>query len=504
MKSETKIFLEKDDALETVIGHLEMSPAETVTINIPKNSLLAQSAGNFRTLKKISEKTGKELFIESVDERVLEFAEGAKIRGVNPVFRAREKITDIIPEKHFQSAVRSDGNDDEEETASSSGRVAWFFGIFVILILFGFGAFQLTTKMLPKATVTFVLKKVNIPFEEVIEVSSKVSQTDIGNDDRIIIPGELFTAKKNLEMKFAASGTKKTAVKATGILTVFNAFSAEPQALVATTRFETPDGKIFRLDDKVIVPSARVAGGKITPSSVDVTVTAAEAGETYNVPPISLWRIPGFKGTPRYEGFYAKSSRPMSGGFIGEAATYADTDLKNAKTAIQKSLKDALEGYMRVTLKTNLKLLDGATSFEVIKEEPQLPENDPAHFSIFAEGQMKNLVFDEKTARDALIAKVRKTIDPDTRTKQFTVTYQAPTEANLSAGKMIFTAKGDVTFESNINTASLKSKLYGFDERQFRELVFAFPGLQKANLSLWPFWVRRIPTNAEKVEVITE
>ena len=63
--------------------------------------------------------------------------------------------------------------------------------------------------------------------------------------------------------------------KAQGTLTIYNAYSSAPQTLVATTRFVTPDGKIFRLTNEVTVPGAKITNGQIVPSSINAPIAAA-------------------------------------------------------------------------------------------------------------------------------------------------------------------------------------------------------------------------------------
>ena len=56
--------------------------------------------------------------------------------------------------------------------------------------------------------------------------------------------------------------------KARGSLTVYNEYSSSPQTLVATTRFESPEGKIFRIEKNIVVPGAKIEEGKIIASTI--------------------------------------------------------------------------------------------------------------------------------------------------------------------------------------------------------------------------------------------
>ncbi len=78
------------------------------------------------------------------------------------------------------------------------------------------------------------------------------------------------------------------------------------------TRFLALDGKIFRLTKGITVPGAKIVEGKIIPSSIEAAVIADQPGEAYNIGPVSRFSIPGLKGTPKYEAFYAESKADIN------------------------------------------------------------------------------------------------------------------------------------------------------------------------------------------------
>ena len=52
--------------------------------------------------------------------------------------------------------------------------------------------------------------------------------------------------------------------KASGQIIVYNAYNDNNQKLIKNTRFETPDGKIYRIQASIIVPGTKVEEGKIS------------------------------------------------------------------------------------------------------------------------------------------------------------------------------------------------------------------------------------------------
>lgn len=112
-------------------------------------------------------------------------------------------------------------------------------------------------------------------------VADKSVATSSSDGTTTIIPASIFSPPPvNVTQLFPATGQNANVnSKAQGTITIYNDYSAAPQELVATTRFVTPDGKIFRIVNTVTVPGATVAAnGTITPSSIDTPIIADQGG----------------------------------------------------------------------------------------------------------------------------------------------------------------------------------------------------------------------------------
>ena len=107
---------------------------------------------------------------------------------------------------------------------------------------------------------------------------------------------------------------------------------------MATTRFVTPDGKLFRLVSSVTVPGAQVTNGQIVPSSIDAPVAADQPGDAYNVGPVNKLTIPGFQGSPKYNAFYGQLASGTSGGFVGTKAVPTAADITSGKDKSERGV----------------------------------------------------------------------------------------------------------------------------------------------------------------------
>lgn len=549
MKSEKKVFLERADGLEAAVDKIIHAPTASIILNIPKNSILGLSPNNFRVMKRESETARKTLLVESIDDHILELAAVAKITAINPVFKTRERtMSDILPrtksvsrspsvrtpkdeevsEKRFWGAreksedrmssamkITEEVSDEDDAPRKDASRaidipieaplprrrkrargMSIAFSIFVAVAVIG-GAYMYF--IAPVAQIELVLKKRTVPVELTIDIRKAYHEVaDQGNTLRI--PGELLTARSNITEEFPAKGRENVSTKAHGTLRIYNAFGSNPQSLVATTRFESPDGKIFRIKSAVIVPGSKVEGGKVIPSHIDADVIADQPGTEYNIQGEGRWTIPGFKGSAKFPGFYAEAAGPMTGGFSGERPTASPEDLATAEKDTERMLRDALESKMLLSQTAGkFSILEGSTQFVVVRRDIPVPVAENEKFGVFMEGEMKQLVFEEQALADAIAAFAGKGSEGE-KVSAFDVAYGTPS-FDFSEGSITFTATGSVTFEADIDLEAFKTGILGADEASVREAMWMLPGIDSAKASFWPFWVHNAPRNPSKVEV---
>ncbi|HEY5383195.1 MAG TPA: hypothetical protein VIJ88_01430, partial [Candidatus Paceibacterota bacterium] len=153
---------------------------------------------------------------------------------------------------------------------------------------------------------------------------------------------QIISISRTASTTVTASGSSQVSKIASGVITIYNAYSTSAQPLITNTRFEAPDGKIYRIKSAVVVPGAKAAAdGTLTPGTVSATVYADAPGADYNRGQ-TQFTIPGFQGDPRYTKFYAETSA-ISRGFVGAQATVAPADLTAAQNALKQGLQNALQ-----------------------------------------------------------------------------------------------------------------------------------------------------------------
>jgi len=380
----------------------------------------------------------------------------------------------------------------------------WPFISLLLIAVFA-GLAYVALEFLPKAEIKIFLKKYPLPFNEPVEVGKNFSPNQSQPTSTIIkLPAELFTERRNLQMSFPANGKQKIEKKAQGKITIYNGYSSDPQVLVADTRFFTPDNKIFRLSKAVTVPGAKIQEGKIVLSSIEAGVSADQPGAEYNIGPVAKFTIPGLKGSPKYEGFYAKSDQPMAGGFVGEKAVPTDKDIEDAKAKVKQVLEDVLKTAIFSQLPGDFKVADGASKFEILSEKVEKEVDKENKFSVFSEAQTKLIVFREKDLRDILISRLLPQLaSGDYEALDFDVEYGL-SRSDFEKGEMSFPVKGQINFQRKISPELFRREAAGKNEQTLKALVFSLPGLEKAQISFWPIYVKKAPKDINKIKIIIQ
>ena len=365
-------------------------------------------------------------------------------------------------QERSESAVQEIASLPEQKTIRGKMLTTKFVVIsFMVAAIFAGGAFYALS---PRLSVTVVPKKESLRFDFVVVADSKASSLDV---EKAKIPGQIIPIEKKVSGEFIASAKQNTATKAEGNVELYNEFSSAAQQLVRNTRLRAPNGKIFRLKDAVTIPGATVKNGAVTaPGTISATVIADEAGSAYNIEP-SKFVIPGFEGTAKFSGFYAKSSSMMTGGGAGEGYVATAEDIEKAKVSLRVKLTEESKGYVEANIPKGFVVLENAieqSSPEFSADQPDIAGKFTAHMIVaynvfvFSENDIAALTehYLSKRLQDA-----RKAL-PGTRVITYEREAFGPNKETLS-----FTVKASELVAGSIDEQQIKEVLAGKGRRIF-------------------------------------
>jgi len=353
--------------------------------------------------------------------------------------------------------------------------------------------------ILPRAKLTIFPKKQDVAYNLSIVADKNITKIDYSLRK---IPAQLIKIEKRETKEFAATGESAGSQKAHGTIIIYNNYSTAPQSLVATTRFVSKDsGKLFRLSKGITVPGAKMDGDKLVPSSISAEVVADQAGADYNIAP-SEFTIPGFSGTPKYAGFYGKSQAAMTGGSAGKSKIVSAQDIENATKTMNDLLKDSQAQELKNQIPANLKLLDGALA----EGEPEITFSvgvgtAAENFIASIKAQITALVFDPKYVNDLAVKSNSSLVSG--KIENSDIEY-INWKVNFDKGQISMDLKISQQGTGKIDIVNLKKLLAGKGEVEIRKTLSQIAEVQSAKINFWPFWVKTIPTQTDKIEIIIE
>lgn len=326
------------------------------------------------------------------------------------------------------------------------------------------------------------------------------------DENNLVIPLEYFELSRNISQTFKTTEVKNIESKAKGVIRIYNAYNSSSQTLVATTRFMSPDGKIFRLIDKVVVPGAKIENGKIIPSYIDAEVVADKPGESYNIGP-TKFTIPGFQGTPRYETFYGESLKPMTGGYIGETKIVGQSDVNKAKQKILDIAFVSLNEELKSKIPPTAVVLDDAKQLILVESTttPKIGEKAD-EFELSAKVVLKSLVFDENDIKKLfeILARQENSQLNDKELFKYSFNYGAP-RVDFSDKKLLsFPVLAKLTFRDKVNEAEFKNQLSGKSTKELEDFFRQYKTIEKVDIFIWPSFLKFMPLNNDRIQVMVD
>ncbi len=294
-------------------------------------------------------------------------------------------------------------------------------------------------------------------------------------------------------MTAPAAGEANVSRKASGVIVVYND-SAESQRLVINTRFESPAGKIYRIDKPITVPAK---------GSVETTIYADEPGEAYNGAPTDF-TVPGLKGTPRFESVYARSKTPIAGGFIGKEKVVKPEDLSTTKTKLQTALKEELYTEAEAEVPEDFILFRSLSTF-AFEDMPQTTGSGSS-VTLNVRGHLYGVMFKKSDLANFLavkklgIAPVEPVAIPDYSALNIIFASAAPTDF-LSSSDITFKITGTTQVVWLTDEVALKADLAGKHKREVQGVLNNYPTIASANITVRPFWKNSIPDKPEKIKI---
>ena len=367
----------------------------------------------------------------------------------------------------------------------------WFFAI---IILFGAGVF---------VSSFFHSAKVDIKIKEAVaEVNTtlNLSKKDTSNN----VPFEIMSLSKEVSEAVPTNGEKQVSNKAMGRVVIYNK-NTSSQKLIAQTRLQAPNGKIYRLDTTVTIAGAKKSGASLVPGSLEVNAVADSAGPEYNSSLVDL-TFPAFKDTAKYKTVYAMSKTPFVGGSSGLVKIAKKEDLDSVgvkiKNELQKQLLSNLDQQVpdSFVLLPNIYNINFATTTQETKDNALLLKQKAEMVGVLVDSKkLSNFL-----AKNSVPGYSGEDIFVD-NLKELTYEYSTSTlNLNVNTNNLTLKISGKPHFVYGYDGQKLKSDLVGISRDSFASIIATYPGIERGNSTIEPFWRSKFPTDLAKITINEE
>ncbi len=422
------------------------------------------------------------------------------------------------PEHGYEESTYQGGSFEDlnrEQTSSFGKRLSGMFYAFfrkpemrsivirslVTIVVLG-GAYVAVAEYFGGATIELTPKHTKLTLDRAVFAAQKDPTADS-------LSYSVMQVEDTEQKVVPATGTRSVTVKASGKIVVYNAYSTSVQRLIKNTRFQVPTGKIYRINESIVVPGMKTSGGKTTPGSVAAVVYADEPGPAYNSDPVDF-TIPGLKSDPeRYKNIYARSNGPISGGQEGVVKSVSDADMKSAKDELRITLETKLRSKARGNL------TDSQVSFEnsylISFDDPALVQDaggDANAATIAEKGILSAIVFN----RDALAKEIAKKQVANYQGGGFSAPQLGDTlkltmdqitlDDLMRSSTLSFTLTGVADLVSRIPVDEIVKTLAGTQKRAFNSILAQENSVEYAKADISPFWRSSFPTDPKRIKVV--
>ncbi len=568
------IFVESDDELIDLYEKLKQVKAKNVYFVIPQRALIFQSIVNLKILKNYGDSQKKKIYFITNDTNGISLAGqlGIKVydkanNDNNPSLfssKSEDEIIKITPLKASVNAIidhaptrltekklsisellnkgkrkvqnmdEVSGNDNISVGASpvkakkdkspykikittgAKGPIVAFLSLAFVVV---FAIFYIA---LPSATVILT------PSAGVLEKSVNITLADFNRNQRELDTHPIntiasFTLSKEIsrEIKYGATGKKisEKGGNSKGTIRIINN-SSNTWPLVARTRFQTPEGIVYRISQGVTVPANGSVNAIVEADAVDAY--GQVVGERGNIGPTRFF-LPALDEDSR-SFLYAESSENMTGGITDFVSFVSENDIEAAKKKLSDLLKKDLITEIKAEIQkiseetsksTEYILLEGdnAIEFGDVKFTPLdgVVDSEVPEFTISGSIKAKALYYDRTAMLEILKAELITQKSPNKellRINENSTSYKI-FQKDDAVGKIKMTAniKGIEQYDIDPSTENgkkilekIRNHIAGKEIEYAKNYIQNLAEINKVEISSWPAWSPTIPKIEENIE----
>jgi hypothetical protein len=371
--------------------------------------------------------------------------------------------------------------------------------LLLLAVVVGFGG-AAAAQLLPSADVT--LTPVMQPVTPVsLTVRADTTATSV-DPTTAVIPATAVQVPLTAQGEFAATGVNVVQTSASGQVTFDSTNTVSAVPIARGTRVSTLDGVVFETVATVTVPRATVVGSTITHGFASVGVQAATSGPRGNVPAKTIDQVPSTLTALQIS---VSNNAATAGGARTQLAKVTAGDVTAATQKLGKDLQDQLTTALAdpslapagTTLyPATAKLGQPTFTPEAASLPGKVLKPGQTTFSLQAQATATVTAVDETPLQAMGEAAIRGAVQPGYQIVEDSIDVTTSEGTVEEDGTVTYTVEATALQTHPIDASALKAAILGKTPDEAKA-VLAHEGT--ADVTLWPFWVNAVPTNADRV-----
>jgi hypothetical protein len=327
---------------------------------------------------------------------------------------------------------------------------------------------------------------------------------------------EILTLEATGERQVTATGQEEVSIQTVGEIDIYKT-TAGSERLIKNTRFETPDGKIFRIQESVVIPGATTGtNGVLTPGVIRAQVFADAAGEAYNITAKTRLTVPGFREnnlTELYNAIYAENPNTFTGGYSGPRYIIDENELATARQSLQQELYTTLTTKIASERPANYTVFDQSATITYSSLPPTqqgdslvtIKEQATLRIPLFNNEDLASFIAKETIVGYETNEKVR--VD-NINDINFSYLDENTKNANITElDSLNFKIIGQPVIVWTYEEEALKEALVGKEKTALPLALSQYSQDSRSSLKIRPFWKSTFPDSKDKItitEVLTQ
>lgn len=540
--SKDTIYVDIDDEITSIIDKLKSSDKKIVALVLPKRAAVLQSIVNMKLLKRTADDVKKNLVLITSEASILPLAGAVGVHvaktpqskpaipaapksNTKPIAVSSDEVEDVdIDETKSVGELAEEtievDNDDKPEAASAAAgaaaakaagkkkiripnfdkfRVKVVLGVLALVLLIT--GWYFASQVLPKARV--VIKTDSSTVDSELKLTVSPTATEV-SEDGSVVPGVLKEVKKTDTETIPTTGQVDKGEKAKGTISLKNCSATDGTVTIPAGTGASNSNLTFLTDEAVTLPASIKTGGSgtcITPA-VEVSVTAQNGGDKYNLSADRTFTIAGYSGVSGVD------SSAMSGGTSNIVKVVSQKDIDDARQKLQDrsdAARDELLADMEAEGLIGLRETFANKGEPVVTPAPKLNE-EGASLTLTVVTTYTLLGVEKEDLKPL----VEKSVDGKyDKSKQVILDNgldeaRAVLDEKKPNGDAVVTIRTQVQAGPQLDEEAIKKEIAGKKKNQSITLIQSRPGIKEAQISYSPFWVSATPKKTDKITVVFE